>query len=279
MTQMTWESAVQRLINDPSQSGLARACYFDLPLEAAVARYHSSSEWRAVRAVIGSDLGRALDVGAGNGVVSCALAADGWTTTALEPDPSNLVGRGAITRASRSLGLRVDVIEGAGERLPVDDGSFDLIVARQVLHHARDLDAFCKDVARALKPGGKFFAFRDHVVSGDDQLEAFFDQHPLHKYYGGENAFTETRYAEAITGAGLIIARKWRHFDAPFNYSPKSPDDIAREIAARLLPRRLVAPATRLLANPRLFPLFGVLLSTIDRRPGRIVSFFAQKPA
>jgi SAM-dependent methyltransferase len=276
---VTWEAAVQSLIDDPTQAELAHACYFDPPLETAVKRYHSSDEWLSIRSIIGAARGRALDIGAGNGIVSCALAADGWTTTALEPDPSDLVGRGAIIRASKSLGLAVEVIEGSGESVPVADESFDLIVARQVLHHARDLDAFCLEIARALKPGGMFLSFRDHVVSGPEQLEAFFDYHPLHKHYGGENAFPESRYADAITGAGLTISRKWRQFEAPFNYAPKTREDIAHEVVARLVPKLLSTPTRRLISAPAVFPIVCALLSAMDRRPGRIVSFLARKPA
>ena len=35
--------------------------------------------------------GRALDLGAGNGILSYALAREGWSVTAVEPDPSALV--------------------------------------------------------------------------------------------------------------------------------------------------------------------------------------------
>jgi SAM-dependent methyltransferase len=267
------------LIDDPTQSELVEACYFDPPLDAAARRYRASAEWASARQVVGPARGAALDVGAGNGIVSCVLAADGWTTTAIEPDPSNLVGRGAILRASQSLGLDINVLDGAGELLPVADASFDLVVARQVLHHAQDLDAFCREIARVLKPGGALFAFRDHVVSGPEQLGVFFDCHPLHKYYGGENAYTEARYAQAISDAGLRISRKWRQFDAAFNYAPKSQRDIALEIAQHVLPAPLRAAGAKIMSSPAVFAVLSAALSAVDRRPGRIVSFLAYKAA
>jgi SAM-dependent methyltransferase len=273
----TWESAVQSLIDDPTQTEMVEACYFDPPLENAVRRFYNSDEWRSARAQLGPPRGRALDVGAGNGIVSCALARDGWRTVAMEPDPSDLVGRGAIRRASEALGLDVEVIDGTGECVPVADESFDLVVARQVLHHAQDLDAFCREIARVLRPGGAFFALRDHVVTGPEQLDAFFNSHPLHKRYGGENAFTEACYALAIESAGLRIGGKWRTFDAPFAYAPKSREDIARDIAQRVAPAPLRVPLAKVLAFPIIFAALAKALSTIDRRPGRVVCFLAHK--
>lgn len=266
------------LIDDPTQAELVRSCYFDLPTEAAVTRFHASYEWRSVRRVIGVGGGRALDVGAGNGIVSYALSADGWTTTALEPDPSDLVGRGAINRLNQSLCANVTVIGGSGEKVPLADESFDLVIARQVLHHANDLDAFCREIARVVAPGGKFLAYRDHVVSGPEQLPAFFERHALHRHYGGENALPEDRYRTAIEGAGFRILRRWRQFEAAFNYAPKVEADIARDIASHAVTRNLAAVTTWLIAHPMVFPIVGTLLSAIDRRPGRAVAFLARKP-
>jgi hypothetical protein len=133
-------------------------------------------------------------------------------------------------------------------------------------------------MARVVAPGGKFLAYRDHVVSGPEQLPAFFEQHALHRHYGGENAFSEDRYRTAIEEAGFHILRRWRQFEAAFNYAPKVEADIAREIASRAVPRKLAAVTTRLIAHPMVFPIASALLSAIDRRPGRAVAFLARKP-
>ncbi|MCU0885274.1 MAG: hypothetical protein MUC44_10055 [Beijerinckiaceae bacterium] len=74
-------------------SALARAAYFDEPVAAAL-RYQASAEFGAVRALLPPKAGRALDLGAGNGILSHALAREGWAVTAVEPDPSELVGAG-----------------------------------------------------------------------------------------------------------------------------------------------------------------------------------------
>ncbi|MEC5293725.1 MULTISPECIES: class I SAM-dependent methyltransferase [unclassified Aurantimonas] len=91
-------------------AALAHAAYFDEPL-AAARRYHASAEFAAVRRMIPASPGRALDLGAGNGILSWALAREGWAVTAVEPDPSILVGAGAIRAMSEQSGTPIEVIE------------------------------------------------------------------------------------------------------------------------------------------------------------------------
>jgi SAM-dependent methyltransferase len=276
---MSWEDAVRWLIARPDRQDLVRDCYFDPPLAAAADRYRASGEWAAARAFLPRPPGRALDLGAGNGIVSAALAGDGWTVAALEPDPSALVGAGAVAALSAERGLGVAVVRGWGEALPFRDGAFDAVVCRQVLHHAADLPGLCREIARVLRPGGRLLALRDHVVAGPGEMEAFFAVHPLHALYGGENAFTEAQYLSAFRGAGLSVERRLRSFDSPVNLAPRTSERLWREIGVRLAGRAGGAA----LAGAMRFPGLGAaalrLLSAVDRRPGRLFSFVCAKPA
>lgn len=268
---MTWEDAVRGLIEQPDQKDLVEACYFDQPVSRAAARYHASDEWRGVRAEIGSVPGRALDLGAGNGIASYALAKDGWAVTAVEPDPSDLVGGGAIRNLAAAENLPITVVESFGESLPLDAASFDLVVARQVLHHALSLADLCAEIARLLRPGGRLIALRDHVINGPRQLAAFHARHPLHQLYGGEHAYTLAEYRAALKAAGLIIDREIRSLDSPINLAPMTPESLAARIPVA------GKAAAALLAGGRFWRL-APLLSRIDRRPGRLVSYMCRKP-
>ena len=272
---MTWEEAVRSLIDDPSQRDLAAGAYFDLPLTAAAKRYASGPEWQAIRALTGKPCGVAVDVGAGNGVVSYALACDGWTVIAIEPDPSDLVGAGAIRQLSQATGLAIDVRGGYGEGLPLETGSVALVIARQVLHHARDLQGFCREIARVLAPGGMLVSARDHVITGPGQLQAFLDLHPLHKLYGGENAFELKEYRAAIKNAGLVIEREIGPLESVINYAPHTYATLRAEIANRLGPLGIVAKAA--LRSDTVMAATLQMFSRVDRRPGRLVSFVARK--
>jgi SAM-dependent methyltransferase len=126
-----WEKAVLWLREQPGQQALVRDCFYDDTLGAAAQRYYESSEWRAVRALLPASTGRALDIGAGRGISSYALARDGWRVTALEPDPSDVVGAGAIRALSGEATLAIEVAQEWGEKLPFADATFDAACARR----------------------------------------------------------------------------------------------------------------------------------------------------
>ena len=169
----TWEEAVGSLLRDPSQRQLVLDCFYDQPRSAAAERYARSPEWRAALELLPKSAGKALEIGAGHGIASCALARAGWNVTALEPDPSPLVGAGAIRTLAKECRLDIRVVEAFAEQLPFGDGEFDLVLARQVLHHARDLPQLGREIARVLKPGGTLLAMREHVISQPADLPRF----------------------------------------------------------------------------------------------------------
>jgi SAM-dependent methyltransferase len=270
---MTWEQAVRWCMSEPVMADLVRDTYFGDPVQTA-RRYHASAEFAAVKAVLPLRPGRALDLGAGNGILSYALAAEGWKVTAVEPDPSDLIGAGAIRAMASATQAKITVIEAFGEAIPLEAAGFDLVVARQVLHHAHDLRAFCREMHRLSRPGAMMLTLRDHVISGPEQMSAFLDGHPLHYLYGGENAFTLSQYRSALTGGGLTILSEWRSFQSVMNYDPMRPAEILRKLAALTGP---VAPLTHGVLAALPFAWVAALAAAADRRPGRLVSFLARK--
>lgn len=275
----SWEDAVAWLRLQPGQSQLVADCYYDDPLIGAADRYWHSEEWQAVRAELAGRSGSALDVGAGRGIASYALAQEGFAVTALEPDPSLLVGTGSIRALAAESRLPIQVVEEFSERLPFADGSFDVVFARAVLHHTRDLEAACREFFRVLKPGGLFLAIREHVISSPGDLPRFLEQHPLHRLYGGEHAFLLKQYTAALEQAGFTkqdVISPWR---SPINFSPYSLDSLKDELARRVgLRIPVFARVVRaLLGVPGMWPLTRWILERVDHRPGRLYSFVAVK--
>ena len=260
---LTWEEAVLWLKAQPDQAELVQACFFDDPLVDAAGRFYAASEWQAVRRLIGTAGGRALDVGAGRGISSYALARDGWHVTALEPDPSPVVGAGAIEQLAAATSLSIDVVRDWGETLPFPDASFDLVYGRQVLHHARDLRTLCVEMARVLKPGGTFLATREHVIFKDADLAVFLAEHPLHRLYGGEHAYRRREYEHAIDRAGIRLTRVLNPWASAVNLHPRSTSEVAELIHGRLP----FAPAA--VFTPWLLSRLGWFL----RSPGTSYSF------
>lgn len=266
----TWEQAVLWLRNQPGKEDLVCACYYDDPLIDAARRFHDGAEWRCVSKLLPSPPGSALDVGAGRGISSYALAVDGWTVTALEPDPSPLVGAAAIRSLSQASGLSIEVIQRCGENLPFGKDSFDLIHARQVLHHAADLNAFCRELFRILRPGGLLVATREHVIDRPDDLPLFLASHPLHHLYGGENAYTVSQYTNSLINAGFILKKVLSPYESPINYFPATEKNIHFTVG-----RKLFGPFWRI--N---IPIPKRIITYVSRRlktPGRLYTFIAKK--
>lgn len=271
----TVEEAIHHLRRDPRNAQLLRDTYYDPdPLTAARA-YAASAEFAALGPLVGELRGRrVLDVGAGNGIASHAFAAAGARVVALEPDPSPVVGFGAIRVAC--AGLPVEVVGSYGERLPFADGAFDLVFARQVLHHALDLDAMLRECARVLRPGGRFVACREHVADDEAQLRAFLAAHPIHQLVGCEGAHPLPRYLAAVRGAGLVERAVLGPYDSMVNAFP----EVRTEAELRALPARWVRRKYGLLGP--LLGLFPAVVERVRRRrsgaPGRLYTIAAEKP-
>ena len=274
---MTTEEAVLALRGDPGQSELVRDAYLGADVVGNAERFLASGEFAAVLALVAGRVqgGAVLDVGAGTGIASYAFARSGAReVVALEPDPSEVIGQGAIRRLVGALPIRVE--GGWGEALPFADGRFDVVYLRQVLHHARDLDALVRECARVAARGGVVIATREHVVDDDRQLAQFLAAHPLHRLAGGEHAFALPTYVAAFRKAGLARARVLGPLDSVVNTYPTIADEatLRRHPAAVL--ERYLGVAGGLVA--RLPGATFLVRRAIDRPvPGRLYSFVGWK--
>lgn len=275
---VSWEEAVRWLINQPDKQELVKDCYYDPSVQDAANRYWKSDEWQAVKTLLKMMPGKALDLGAGRGIASFALAKDGWQVQAIEPDSSDLVGAGAIELLARNNNLPINVTKEFGEEINCESASIDLVFARQVLHHANDLVQLCAELFRVLKPGGQFIAVRDHVVNSPADLQSFYDKHPLHNLYGGEHAYTEKEYVHAMKKAGFQVHIILRSFDSVINFAPYTGKTFRAALIAKLNNMPIVGLLSVMLNNKWIYSVVLKLLSQFDNRPGRLYSFVCFKP-
>jgi 2-polyprenyl-6-hydroxyphenyl methylase/3-demethylubiquinone-9 3-methyltransferase len=96
---------------------------------------------------------RVLDVGCGGGLLAERFAAAGACVVGIDPQEACVAA--AREHAGRS-GLAVAYHRMSGERLAFDDGSFDVVVAADVLEHVEDLPGTVGEAGRVLRPGGVF---------------------------------------------------------------------------------------------------------------------------
>lgn len=272
-----WEETVCYIRTLPEYKQLIIDAYLDEnPVEASV-RYFKSGEWNEIMNLFPVKTGTVLDLGAGNGIASFALARSGYKVYALEPDPGETVGRGAIKKINNNTGLQISVLDAAGENIPIPDNSIDIVFARQVLHHAVSLTKMCSEAYRVLKPGGVLIAVREHVISSRQDLEAFLERHPLHKFYGGENAYTLDEYCYAFSQAGFKLVKKYGSYNSVMNYAPMTKVDLKDRLVNRL--RRYTSdPIARYIVESEwLYSKICGLLTRRDNTPGRLYSFMARK--
>lgn len=254
-------------------------CYYEWDVNNAYLRFLSSEEWLAVLMLLSKynpPSRNALDLGAGNGIASYALERSGYSVTALEPDPSELVGYGAIKKFKRDNDLHVLSVSGIGEFLPFKDQSFGLVYCRQVLHHAADLHRMASEISRVLVPGGIFLATREHVVDDQESLRFFLENHALHKYTQAEGAFSVEEYLHALRSSNLHVLKTLLSWDSVINHYPVSNADM--KVRARKLLKKKFGRIEK--AIPLIPPAINYCrqqLSMNDKTPGRMISIISIK--
>ena len=283
---MTWEETIIFIRQKKEFRELVDTTYLDADLHKNVEKFKSSIEFTEtlellqhhLKSGIPSKNMRLLDIGAGNGISSVAFALHGFQVTAIEPDTSNTVGCGAIHSLKSAYNLHnLNIISSYGESLPFENGSFDIVYARQAMHHAKDLNLFVKEASRILKKEGLVFTCRDHVVNDAQQKKDFLNTHPLQQFYEGENAFSLPEYTAAFKQAGLSLLEELGPLDTAINYNPKTKQELLDEFRAILRKKIPLGIPKGSLFNKLLFRFFKWRTKNLYNEAGRLYTFIAKK--
>lgn len=156
--------------------------------------------------------GRVLEVGCGAGYGSRLILErlGGAHVDAIDLDPA------MVARAQRLLhgyGDRVSVKQGSVTDLSAalspeggGDAAYDAVFDFAILHHVPDWRAAVREVARVLRPGGRFYF--DEVTAAALATRGYrwlFD-HPT------EDRFTAAEFIAELEQHGLWVGSRWRHY-------------------------------------------------------------------
>ncbi|WP_456439182.1 class I SAM-dependent methyltransferase [Psychroserpens sp.] len=284
---MTWEETIKYIRTKPEYSELVEKAYFEEDLELNITRFGKSEEFLETLKIFeqyANDASTILDIGCGNGVSTINFALKSYEVTAVEPDPSNTIGAGAIKILKEELNLNnIEVFEDFAENISFPDNTFDIVYVRQAMHHANDLEAFVGECIRVLKPNGLFLTVRDHVVFSESDKTWFLKKHALQKYYGGENAYKPVEYKEAISNAGASLIKELKYYDSVINYFPQTEQSINCLREKRLnkqknkLRRKLGVISNLPLVWKIYQKISGYKLLNEENIPGRMYSYIAVK--
>jgi ubiquinone/menaquinone biosynthesis C-methylase UbiE len=104
-----------------------------------------------------------VDLGCGTGYWLRKYATGAASVIGVEPDP---VLRAAAGKTATSL-RRTEVVAGSAERIPLADGSVDVVHARFAYFFPPGTDAGLTEVLRVLRPGGRLVAVDNDYRWGD----------------------------------------------------------------------------------------------------------------
>jgi len=136
-----------------------------------------------------------VELGAGTGKLTRAVAALGVRVVAVEPD-----GRMLTVLRGRSL----EGVEGSAEDIPFADGAADGVVAGSSLHWF-ELGAALREIHRVLRPGGRFGFGWNHR---DDRNSTVARMSEI--VYGAQARLRTPRWRTRDWGADLLASGLFR---------------------------------------------------------------------
>ena len=143
-----------------------------------------------------------LDLGCGGGHVSFRAAPHVAQVVACDLTPSML---DAVDAEARARGLsNISVQQAAAERLPFEDGRFDMVLSRFSAHHWHGFEAGLREARRVLRPGGRA-VFIDTVAPASGLLDTYLQAIEVLRDASHVRNYTLAEWVAALARSGLPV--------------------------------------------------------------------------
>ena len=154
---------------------------------------------------------RVLEVGAGSGRDTLALARAGATAVVVDYAPMSLE---LVARQARDQGQRVALVRADALAMPFRDGAFDVVFHQGLLEHFRDPRPLLRECARVTGRGGRMIVdvpqtFHPYTLM--KQLLIALDRW----FAGWERQFTPAELEREVAAAGLAVRRTYGEWMVP----------------------------------------------------------------
>ncbi|PKQ37812.1 MAG: SAM-dependent methyltransferase [Actinobacteria bacterium HGW-Actinobacteria-1] len=175
---------------------------------------HADEYVRSVAHAAGADLEKlveltraqpqwvALDVATGGGHTAIAVAPLVAGMVALDLTPEMLDAARGLAAERGVAGI--EFVLGDAEALPFPDASFDLVTCRIAAHHFPNVQRFVDEVARVLRPGGRF-VLQDQCVPENAASATFVNMFERLRDPSHNRALSAEAWIEVVGRAGLGV--------------------------------------------------------------------------
>ncbi|RIK47175.1 MAG: SAM-dependent methyltransferase [Chloroflexi bacterium] len=144
----------------------------------------------------------ALDIATGGGHTALALSSAVGSVVASDLTPEMLNAAETFIRGQGVENVTFEIAEA--EQLPFADASFDIVSCRIAPHHFVDPRAYVREVARVLRPGGRF-VMMDSTPVGDGELDEFINRVEHWRDPTHVRSYTEAEWRSWMEAAGLTV--------------------------------------------------------------------------
>ena len=186
---------IKKLVQE--QFGATAQSYVNSPSHA-----HGDDLQRMIELARPRGAEQVLDIATGGGHTALAFAPHVREVVATDLTPKMLAAAEAFMRGQGVTNVRFEHADA--EALPFADASFDIVTTRIAPHHFPNPQQYVREVARVLRPGGRF-VLNDNMAPDDAELSEFMNRFEQWRDPSHVRAHSVGEWRAWIEAAGMRI--------------------------------------------------------------------------